>query len=72
MKYPTNQIEFDEMFKTEQDCIDYLTLVRWPNGFECPKCGSIRYCKKKAKEEMSVLIAQKKPRLTNVKKIFFT
>lgn len=46
MKYPANQIEFDDMFKTEQDCIDYLTLIRWPNGFECPQCGSIRYWKK--------------------------
>ena len=43
MKYPANQIEFDEMFNTEQDCIDYLSLIRWPNGFECPQCGSIRY-----------------------------
>lgn len=30
------------MFKTEQDCIDYLVSLRWPNGFECPQCGSIR------------------------------
>jgi hypothetical protein len=22
MKYPADQIEFDDMFKTEQDCID--------------------------------------------------
>ena len=46
MKYPANQIEFDEMFKTEQDCIDYLIAVRWPHGFECPVCGSIRSWKK--------------------------
>jgi transposase-like protein len=46
MKYPANQIEFEEMFKTEQDCIDYLIAVRWPHGFECPVCGSIRSWKK--------------------------
>lgn len=39
-------MEFEEMFKTEQDCIDYLVSLRWPNGFECPQCGSIRFWKK--------------------------
>jgi len=37
------------MFKTEQDCIDYLTSIRWPQGFECPTCGSIRYWEKSKK-----------------------
>lgn len=39
-------MEFEEMFKTEQDCINYLISLRWPNGFVCPQCGSIRYWKK--------------------------
>jgi len=39
-------MEFEEMFKTEQDCIDYLVSIRWPHGFECPVCASIRYWKK--------------------------
>lgn len=34
------------MFKTEQDCIDYLSSLRWPTGFECPQCGSISFWKK--------------------------
>jgi transposase-like protein len=46
MKYPANQVEFEEMFKTEQNCIDYLASLRWPDGFECPQCGSIRFWKK--------------------------
>ena len=46
MKYPANQMEFENMFKTEQDCIDYLISIRWPHGFECPVCFSIRYWKK--------------------------
>ncbi|MBA7549428.1 IS1595 family transposase ISBsi1 [subsurface metagenome] len=49
MNYPRNQMEFEEMFKTEQDCIDYLTSIRWPQGFECPTCGSIRYWEKSKK-----------------------
>ncbi len=39
-------MEFEKMFKTEQDCIDYLTSIRWLRGFVCPICGSIRYWKK--------------------------
>ena len=46
MEYPANQMEFEEMFKTEQDCIDYLVHLRWPDGFVCPQCGSIRFWKK--------------------------
>src|ERR1019366_6280790 len=46
MKYPLNQIDFEKMFKTEQDCIDYLTSIRWPDSFVCPMCGSIQYWKK--------------------------
>ncbi len=49
MNYPRDQIEFEEMFKTEQDCIDYLMSIRWPHGFECSTCGSIRYWKKSKK-----------------------
>ena len=39
-------MEFENMFRTEQDCIDYLESLRWPNGFECPRCGSICFWKK--------------------------
>ena len=39
-------MEFEAMFKTEKDCIEYLTSIRWPRGFECPVCGSIRTWKK--------------------------
>ena len=39
-------MEFEDMFKTEQDCIDYLFSIRWPYGFECSVYCSIRYWKK--------------------------
>jgi len=32
MNYLGNQLEFEKMFTTEQDCIDYLTLIRWPDS----------------------------------------
>lgn len=46
MDYPRNQMEFEKKFGSEQDCIDYLVSVRWPNGFVCPICASLRYWRK--------------------------
>ena len=63
MKYPANQMEFEEMFKTEQDCIDYLASLRWPNGFECPQCGSIRFWKKN-KDRFECCGCHKKTKVT--------
>ena len=39
-------MEFERMFNTEQDCIDYIASIRWLHGFVCPVCGSIIYWKK--------------------------
>lgn len=36
--YPINVMEFQEAFPTDQACFEYLCLVRWPEGFECPHC----------------------------------
>lgn len=38
--FPKNLLEFEEYYKTEQDCIDYLFKLRWPDGFVCPRCKS--------------------------------
>ncbi len=35
-------MEFEKMFQTNQDCLDYLKSIRWPHGFECPICYSSR------------------------------
>lgn len=37
--------EFTKRFGTEEDCRDYLVALRWPNGFECPKCKNKAYWK---------------------------
>ena len=36
--YPSNFEEFLEWFQSEEDCIEYIWQIRWPNGFKCPKC----------------------------------
>lgn len=38
--YPKDLAEFESLFSSEQACRDYLSGLRWPNGFICPRCGS--------------------------------
>jgi transposase-like protein len=37
--YPRTYREFVEMFPDDLACARYLEALRWPDGFECPKCG---------------------------------
>ena len=37
--YPKNLAEFEERFATEDDCRQYIILLRWPEGFCCSHCG---------------------------------
>ena len=44
MKMPiTSLIEWQKRFGTENACIKILEKVRWPQGFQCPACGSQQY-----------------------------
>jgi transposase-like protein len=38
--FPKDLAEFESLFSSEQACRDYLSGLRWPNGFICPRCGS--------------------------------
>jgi transposase-like protein len=35
-------LTFQDEFRTEEDCFQWLTQTRWPGGFICPRCGSER------------------------------
>ena len=39
MRFPSNQIEFQDRFPDEESCWRHPREVRWPAGFECPRCG---------------------------------
>jgi len=39
--FPRTFEEFLEWFSTEEDCVKYLEWIRWPEGFVCPRCGSM-------------------------------
>jgi transposase-like protein len=44
MKMPTiSLVEWQKRFGTETGCIKILEKVRWPQGFQCPACGSQQY-----------------------------
>lgn len=40
--FPKTLGEFQDRFNTEDACLRYLEQVRWPDGFECPRCGHRR------------------------------
>lgn len=37
-KLPRTQLEFEERFRTEEACVEFLRDERWADGFRCPKC----------------------------------
>jgi hypothetical protein len=41
--FPSNQVEFEERFNTEQACRGYLANMKWPDGFQCRNCGHNQY-----------------------------
>ena len=34
-----NLVQWQERFGAEEACMEALKQQRWPNGFQCPKCG---------------------------------
>lgn len=41
--------EFQERFPDDEACYKYLLDLKWGNGFVCPHCGHIKYCKSRRK-----------------------
>jgi hypothetical protein len=38
--YPRSFGEFQSWFGRDEDCLDYLEWLRWPDGFVCSACGA--------------------------------
>ena len=34
---------FQKRFATEKSCREHLFVLRWPDGYQCPRCGHDRY-----------------------------
>jgi transposase-like protein/ribosomal protein L37AE/L43A len=39
-EYPRTLAEFEARFATDDACRAYLTQLRWPDGFRCPRCAA--------------------------------
>ena len=37
--------EFMARYGTENQCVEAICKARWPQGFICPECGSVRHCR---------------------------
>lgn len=37
--YPRTIADLEARFSTEEACRNYLFNLRWPDGFQCPRCG---------------------------------
>jgi hypothetical protein len=36
--------QLDEMFQSDEKCLEFLSELKWANGFVCKKCGNTNYC----------------------------
>jgi transposase-like protein len=43
MEYPKNQMEFEKLFSTDDQCLSYLLLLRLENSYLCPSCSHVEY-----------------------------
>jgi len=43
--YPENLSELEERFSTNEACRAYLVKLRWPNGYNCSRCGHKEFWK---------------------------
>lgn len=40
-----NSIKFNQYFKAEEDCLKYISDIKWEKGFKCRKCGNAKHIK---------------------------
>lgn len=50
--YPKDFEQFIAKFATEKDCYDYISSLRWPDGFICPRC----HCGRSWKTKRSLIV----------------
>ena len=42
-RYPTSMMDSLNIFPTEEACVEFLRLVRWPEGYSCLRFSSKSY-----------------------------
>ena len=38
-----NSIKFNQRFKDDNDCLEYLAVVKWQNCYKCKRCGNYKF-----------------------------
>ena len=36
--------QLDEMFRSDEKCLEFLAQIKWADGFVCKKCGNTNSC----------------------------
>jgi len=36
--------QLDEMFNSDEKCFEFLSNLKWANGYVCKKCGNTNFC----------------------------
>jgi hypothetical protein len=36
--------QLEEMFRSDEKCLEFLSGIKWENGFVCKKCGNSNFC----------------------------
>ncbi|MBK7098364.1 MAG: transposase [Sphingobacteriales bacterium] len=39
-----NSIKFNQRFKDDNDCLNYLSDLKWSDGYKCIRCGNDKFC----------------------------
>ena len=42
-----NSITFNRLFRSDEDCLQYLSLLKWEDGYSCKRCKNDKYCQGK-------------------------
>jgi hypothetical protein len=36
--------QLEELYKSDEKCLEFLAEIKWSDGFRCRKCGNDNYC----------------------------
>ena len=39
-----NSIKFNQKFTTDDDCLAYISEIKWEQGYQCKRCNNDKYC----------------------------
>jgi hypothetical protein len=46
-KHELSQEQLEELFNSDERCLEFLADLKWGEGFTCRKCGNTNYCQGK-------------------------